>query len=55
MTTTSLTDFARLNNELKKLPRHRVHQFCREHGFHSWHCNAKQKPHYRDYKLQSQL
>lgn len=46
MTQASLTNYARLNNELKQLPRHLVHQFCRENGFQSWHCNAKQNPNY---------
>ncbi len=46
MTQASLTNYARLNNELKQLPRDMIHQFCRENGFHSWHCNAKQNTNY---------
>ncbi len=51
MTQASLTNYARLNNELKQLPRHLVWQFCRENGFHSWLCNANENPKYKKYQL----
>lgn len=52
MTQASLTNYARLNNELKQLPRDMIHQFCRENGFHSWICNASRHPSYKKHLIQ---
>lgn len=46
MTQMILTQYAHLNNELKNVPRHLMHQYCRQFGLHSWHTNAKQNPNY---------
>lgn len=46
MISPSLTYYANLNNLLKAAPRNQIHSLCRELGFHSWHCNAKQNPNY---------
>lgn len=46
MNTPSLTYYETLNNLLKAAPRNQIYNLCREHGFHSWHCNAKQNPNY---------
>ena len=48
----SLTDYARLSNELKQLPRNQLWKFCRENGFHSWH-NAKADPNYSKWSGQA--
>ena len=46
MTETSLSKYTQLHNALKGVPRHMLHQFCRKHGLHSWHCNADRNPNY---------
>lgn len=40
MTSISLQDYERLHNQLKSTPKHQMHRFCRERGFHSWLNNA---------------
>lgn len=54
MTQQSLSDFARLNNELKQVPRHLMYAFCKLNGIHS-PFNGKMNPAYIPCKLQSQM
>jgi len=49
MTTASLQEYQRLHNVLKSLPKHAMHRFCRENGFHSWNSNAHANPKYKKF------
>lgn len=46
MDNASVINCSTLNNELAKVPRECMHDYCRKNGVKSWYNNARSNPYY---------